>query len=205
MTFFVKNSKYLSKYHTNLFPKSRFSKYINPCPVILFCEVQNQNKQKCASRYLYQNNNKRSHFLTQNLIHDKNKLENTILFREKLSKLATLLFIGSRITTTIDTLIPTPSLPNYSGPMVPNRRPLLSFLQCTENHFKCQNTGYCIPKIWKCDGYNDCLDNSDELQCNFGATKKAFCQRSTHEAYKKAIEDLHKEFEGRFSECLQED
>ena len=108
-------------------------------------------------------------------------------------------------TTTIATLVPTPSLPNYSGPMVPNRRPLLSFLQCTENHFKCQNTGYCIPKIWKCDGYNDCLDNSDELQCNFGATKKAFCRRSTHEAYKKAIEDLHKEFEGRFSECLQED
>ena len=65
ITFFVKNSKYLSKYHTNLFPKSRFSKYINPCLVILFCEVQNQNKQKCASRYLYQNNNKRLHFLTQ--------------------------------------------------------------------------------------------------------------------------------------------
>ena len=65
MTFFVKNSKYLPKYHPNLFPKSRFSKYINPCLVILFCEVQNQNKQKCASRYLYQNNNKRLHFLTQ--------------------------------------------------------------------------------------------------------------------------------------------
>ena len=65
MTFFVKNSKYLTKYHPNLFPKSRFYKYINPCLVILFCEVQNQNKQKCASRYLYQNNNKRLHFLTQ--------------------------------------------------------------------------------------------------------------------------------------------
>ena len=65
MTFFVKNSKYLPKYHPNLFPKSRFSKYINPCLVILFCEVQNQNKQKCASRYLYQNNNKRLHFLAQ--------------------------------------------------------------------------------------------------------------------------------------------
>ena len=65
MTFFVKNSKFLPKYHPNLFPKSRFSKYINPWLVILFCEVQNQNKQKCASRYLYQNNNKRSSFLTQ--------------------------------------------------------------------------------------------------------------------------------------------
>ena len=33
------------------------------------------------------------------VIYDKNKLENTILFREKLSKLATLLFIGSQITS----------------------------------------------------------------------------------------------------------
>ena len=65
MTFFVKNSKYLPKYHPNLFPKSRFSKYINPCLVILFCEVHNQNKQKYTSRYLYQNNNKRLHFFTQ--------------------------------------------------------------------------------------------------------------------------------------------
>ena len=63
--FFMKNSKFLPKYHLNLFPKSQFSSCINPCLVILFCEVQNQNKQKCASRYLYQNNNKRLHFLTQ--------------------------------------------------------------------------------------------------------------------------------------------
>ena len=56
-----------------------------------------------------------------------------------------------------------------------------------------------------CDGYNDCLDNSDELQCNFGAMREAFCRRSTHKEYKKAMEDLQTEFEGRFSECLQGD
>ena len=63
--FFMKNSKFLPKYHLNLFPKSQFSSYINPRVVILFCEVQNQNKQKGTSRYLYQNKNKRPRFLTQ--------------------------------------------------------------------------------------------------------------------------------------------
>ena len=33
------------------------------------------------------------------MIHDKNKSENTVIFREKLSKLATLLFSGSRKTS----------------------------------------------------------------------------------------------------------
>ena len=65
MIFFMKSSKFLPKYHLNLFPKSQFSSYINPCLVILFWEVQNQNKQKGTSRCLYQNKNKRPHFLTQ--------------------------------------------------------------------------------------------------------------------------------------------
>ena len=33
------------------------------------------------------------------VIYDKNKFGNTVIFREKQSKLATLLFIGSRITS----------------------------------------------------------------------------------------------------------
>ena len=63
--FFMKNSKFLPKYHLNFFPKSQFSSYINPCLVILFWEVQNQNKQKGTSRCLYQIENKRPRFLTQ--------------------------------------------------------------------------------------------------------------------------------------------
>ena len=37
--------------------------------------------------------------LPKRVIHDKNKSENTVIFREKLSKLATLLFSGSRKTS----------------------------------------------------------------------------------------------------------
>ena len=31
-------------------------------------------------------------------------------------------------------------------------------------YFTCNN-GDCIKKFWKCDGDNDCSDNSDELYC----------------------------------------
>lgn len=27
---------------------------------------------------------------------------------------------------------------------------------CEDNYFRCAN-GYCIPKMWRCDGHNDCL------------------------------------------------
>ena len=36
---------------------------------------------------------------------------------------------------------------------------------CANNQFACDN-GVCIPEFWKCDGDNDCGDNSDELQCH---------------------------------------
>ena len=99
--FFMKNSKFLPKYHLNLFPKSQFSSYINPCLVILFWEVQNQNKQKGTSRCLYQNKNKRPHFLTQKSDSWQKQFWKYLIFREKQSKLATLLFTESRITSLI--------------------------------------------------------------------------------------------------------
>ncbi|XP_040564909.1 sortilin-related receptor [Lepeophtheirus salmonis] len=37
---------------------------------------------------------------------------------------------------------------------------------CTEDKFKCAN-GKCIPINWKCDGHNDCPDQSDEMNCGF--------------------------------------
>lgn len=35
---------------------------------------------------------------------------------------------------------------------------------CEPNEFKCQN-GRCALKLWRCDGDNDCYDNSDEIDC----------------------------------------
>lgn len=35
---------------------------------------------------------------------------------------------------------------------------------CSASHMTCDN-GACIPKGWKCDGENDCGDNSDERYC----------------------------------------
>uniref|UniRef100_A0AAY4BXY4 Uncharacterized protein n=1 Tax=Denticeps clupeoides TaxID=299321 RepID=A0AAY4BXY4_9TELE len=34
--------------------------------------------------------------------------------------------------------------------------------QCQPGEFACKNNR-CIQERWKCDGDNDCLDNSDEL------------------------------------------
>lgn len=35
---------------------------------------------------------------------------------------------------------------------------------CEPNEFKCKN-GRCALKLWRCDGDNDCEDNSDETDC----------------------------------------
>ncbi|XP_033120839.1 low-density lipoprotein receptor-related protein 4-like isoform X2 [Anneissia japonica] len=36
--------------------------------------------------------------------------------------------------------------------------------RCQENEFVCANKR-CIPAVWRCDGQNDCKDNSDEEKC----------------------------------------
>jgi len=44
-----------------------------------------------------------------------------------------------------------------------------TFLPCNEDFdFRCESTGRCIPKAWKCDHAFDCPgDDSDERGCNF--------------------------------------
>jgi len=35
---------------------------------------------------------------------------------------------------------------------------------CSADYFTCNNS-LCIPKLWQCDGENDCVDGSDEAGC----------------------------------------
>ncbi|CAH0560374.1 unnamed protein product [Brassicogethes aeneus] len=44
---------------------------------------------------------------------------------------------------------------------------------CSPEHFTCSNDG-CIPKGWRCDGEDDCGDNSDENQCGTNTCAKNY-------------------------------
>ena len=37
---------------------------------------------------------------------------------------------------------------------------------CSDDEWECNYGSHCIPKMWLCDKLHDCLDNSDELNCN---------------------------------------
>lgn len=42
--------------------------------------------------------------------------------------------------------------------------PLPQIDPCLSSEYRCSN-GYCISRSRRCDGYNDCWDNSDEYSC----------------------------------------
>lgn len=54
--------------------------------------------------------------------------------------------------------------PNGRKPFANSTCPTIA-KTCSANQFACNN-GVCIPEFWKCDGDNDCGDNSDEVNCN---------------------------------------
>lgn len=39
-------------------------------------------------------------------------------------------------------------------------------LGCLANEWTCADGVSCIPKSHRCDGYPQCLDNSDEVNCS---------------------------------------
>ena len=48
---------------------------------------------------------------------------------------------------------------------------LFSKVECLEWQFQCNDRKRCIDKRRMCDGYKDCSDNSDELECPEGKNK----------------------------------
>lgn len=65
-------------------------------------------------------------------------------------------------STEADSAVREPDVPNLS-------------LHCQPNDFQCKSDGKCVPISSRCDGWNHCLDNSDEENCHQTAIKGKKC------------------------------
>lgn len=65
---------------------------------------------------------------------------------------------------------------------------------CNETQINCKN-GFCKPSFWRCDGVNDCGDNTDEENCGKDETST-----QSHELWSKS---KGVDFRLFFQFCLQ--
>ena len=64
------------------------------------------------------------------------------------------------LITTVTLEKEAPLLPNKLKEDPTSIEPKL--ITCPEEFVKCSNGITCVPKVWLCDGFNDCPDGSDE-------------------------------------------
>ena len=55
---------------------------------------------------------------------------------------------------------------SYNTGSLINTLPSEEKARCTNDHYRCDIDGTCIPSSWLCDDQNDCEDGSDEIGCS---------------------------------------
>ncbi|XP_063412552.1 uncharacterized protein LOC134695253 isoform X2 [Mytilus trossulus] len=75
-------------------------------------------------------------------------------------------FIFPSTTTTTTTPAPTTTTTTTPAPTTTTEPVPTSFQGCEPNQFKCISTDRCLPLAFRCDGINDCDDESDERNCD---------------------------------------
>ena len=71
---------------------------------------------------------------------------------------------------------------------------------CEEDEFECEATKDCIPKRWVCDGFEDCNDNSDEIDCFLTSSSTSTTTTATTTSLACSREEFQCDYQ--FGSCL---